>query len=158
MLSIYRVPTMQNRLGRFDTTSFQEIILSSGVFRRETASCFLCFCFFIPLTIRQQSIIYPHIFSTDPLKPHLYRCYSIGIGGWIGEKASPNPARGIGAVWGIDVCGNGGYLRVTRVPHGSPASTLRRLPFTSMLNTWIGSPFSLHMMVAVISITLRLRL
>ena len=43
--------------------------------------CFLCFCFFIPLTIRQQSIIYPHIFSTDSLKPHLYRYYSIGIGG-----------------------------------------------------------------------------
>ena len=198
---------MQNRFGRFDTTSSQEIMLSSGVFRRETASgfypwgnvvshrervaeglcgwrhgnsfpmtqsrtiplpnakhstllqgCFLCFCFFIPLTIRQQSIIYPHIFSTDPLKPHLYRCYSIGIGGWIGEKASPNPARKIGAVWGMDVRGNRGYLRVTRVPHGSPASTLRRLPFTSMLNTWIGSPFSLHMIVAVISITLRLRL
>ena len=36
----YRVPTMQNRFGRFDTTSFQEIILSSGVFRRETASGF----------------------------------------------------------------------------------------------------------------------
>ena len=36
----YRVPTMQNRCGRFDTTSFQEIILSSGVFRRETASGF----------------------------------------------------------------------------------------------------------------------
>ena len=31
---------MQNRLGRFDATSFQEIILSSGVFRRETASGF----------------------------------------------------------------------------------------------------------------------
>ena len=36
----YRVPTMQNRFGRFDTTSFQEIMLSSGVFRRETASGF----------------------------------------------------------------------------------------------------------------------
>ena len=31
---------MQNRFGRFDTTSFQEFILSSGVFRRETASGF----------------------------------------------------------------------------------------------------------------------
>ena len=31
---------MQNRFGRFDTTSFREIILSSGVFRRETASGF----------------------------------------------------------------------------------------------------------------------
>ena len=31
---------MQNRFGRFDTTSFQEIMLSSGVFRRETASGF----------------------------------------------------------------------------------------------------------------------
>ena len=117
-------------LGDVIQTSFQEILLSSGVFRRETASgfypwgnvvsprkrvaeglcgwrhgnsfpmppsrtiplpnakhstllqgCFLCFCFFIPLTIRQQSIIYPHIFSTDSLKPHLYRYYSIGIGG-----------------------------------------------------------------------------
>ena len=38
--SKYRVPTMQNRVGRFDTPSFQEIILSSGVFRRETASGF----------------------------------------------------------------------------------------------------------------------
>ena len=40
VLSKYRVPTMQNRFGKFDTTSFQEIILSSGVFRRETASGF----------------------------------------------------------------------------------------------------------------------
>ena len=31
---------MQNRLGKFDATSFQEIIISSGVFRRETASGF----------------------------------------------------------------------------------------------------------------------
>jgi len=31
---------MQNRFGRFDTTSFQEFILSSGGFRRETASGF----------------------------------------------------------------------------------------------------------------------
>ena len=36
----YRVPTMQNRFGRFDSAFFQEIILSSGVFRRETASGF----------------------------------------------------------------------------------------------------------------------
>ena len=35
-----RIPTIQNRFGRFDTTSFREIILSSGVFRRETASGF----------------------------------------------------------------------------------------------------------------------
>ena len=40
VLSKYRVPTMQNRFGKFDTTSFQEIILSSGVFRRETARGF----------------------------------------------------------------------------------------------------------------------
>ena len=40
VLSKYRVPTMQNRLGRFDATSFQGIILSSGVFRCETASGF----------------------------------------------------------------------------------------------------------------------
>ena len=31
---------MQNRFGRFDSAFFQEIILSSGVFRRETASGF----------------------------------------------------------------------------------------------------------------------
>ncbi|MDD7500023.1 MAG: hypothetical protein SPK60_01120, partial [Sodaliphilus sp.] len=36
----YRVPTMQNRFEKFDTTSYQEIILSLGVFRRETASSF----------------------------------------------------------------------------------------------------------------------
>ena len=36
----YRVPTMQNRFGRFDAVFYQEIILSSGVFRRETASGF----------------------------------------------------------------------------------------------------------------------
>ena len=40
VLSKYRVPTMQNRFGRFDSAFFQEIILSSGVFRRETASGF----------------------------------------------------------------------------------------------------------------------
>ncbi|MDY5953103.1 MAG: hypothetical protein SPJ37_07180 [Sodaliphilus sp.] len=34
---------MQNRFGRFDTPSFQEIILSSGGFRRETASGFYPF-------------------------------------------------------------------------------------------------------------------
>ena len=38
-----RIPTIQNRFGRFDTTSFREIILSSGVFRRETASGFYPF-------------------------------------------------------------------------------------------------------------------
>ncbi|MDD7018704.1 MAG: hypothetical protein PUI32_09280, partial [Bacteroidales bacterium] len=109
----YRVPTMQNRFG-IDSAFFQEFILSSGVFRRETASGFypwgnvdsprervaegLCgwrhgnsfpmtqsaqslrqmrsipclaprlffmFLFLIPFTIRQQSIIYPHKFSTE---------------------------------------------------------------------------------------------
>ncbi len=70
---------MQNCFGKFDATSFQEIILSSGVFRRETASgfypwgkvegprkrvaeglcgwlqgCFFMFLFLIPPTIRQQ--------------------------------------------------------------------------------------------------------
>ena len=40
VLSKCRIPTMQNRCGRFDTTSFREIILSLGVFRRETASGF----------------------------------------------------------------------------------------------------------------------
>ena len=97
------------------TTPFQEIILSSGVFRRETASgfypwgkvdsprkrvaeglcgwrhgnsfpmtqsrtiplpnakhstlpqgCFFMFLFLIPFTIRQQCIIYPQEFSTEP--------------------------------------------------------------------------------------------
>ena len=75
--------------GKFDTTSFQEIILSSGVFRRETASgfypwckvegappnakhstllqgCFFMFLFLIPFTIRQQCILYPQKFSTEP--------------------------------------------------------------------------------------------
>ncbi|MDY5902662.1 MAG: hypothetical protein SPJ60_06815 [Sodaliphilus sp.] len=33
------------RLEKFDAAFYQEIILSPGVFRRETASCFLCFCF-----------------------------------------------------------------------------------------------------------------
>ena len=36
----YRVPTMQNRFGKFDAVFYQEIILSPGVFRRETASGF----------------------------------------------------------------------------------------------------------------------
>ena len=40
VLSKYRVPTGQNRFWEIDTTSFQEFILSSGVFRRETASGF----------------------------------------------------------------------------------------------------------------------
>ena len=40
VLSKYRVPTMQNRFGRFDSAFFREIILLSGVFRRETASGF----------------------------------------------------------------------------------------------------------------------
>jgi len=34
---------MQNRFGRFDTTSFQETMLSSRVFRRKTASGFYPF-------------------------------------------------------------------------------------------------------------------
>ena len=103
------------RLEKFDAVFYQEIIISSGVFRRETASGFypwgnvvsprkrvaegLCgwrhgnsfpmtqsaqslrqmqsiprcpkavffmFLFLIPFTIRQQCIIYPHIFSTEP--------------------------------------------------------------------------------------------
>ena len=29
--------------------------------------CFFMFLFLIPFTIRQQSIIYPHKFSTDPV-------------------------------------------------------------------------------------------
>ena len=33
------------RLEKFDAVFYQEIILSPGVFRRETASGFLCFCF-----------------------------------------------------------------------------------------------------------------
>ena len=41
VLSKYRVPTMQNRFGRFDSAFFREIILLLGVFRRETASGFL---------------------------------------------------------------------------------------------------------------------
>ncbi|MDY3008974.1 MAG: hypothetical protein SOR86_08000, partial [Sodaliphilus sp.] len=35
-----RIPTRQTRFGRVDSAFFQEIILSSGVFRRETASGF----------------------------------------------------------------------------------------------------------------------
>ena len=38
--SKYRVPTIQNRFGRFDAVFYQEIILSPGVFRRETARGF----------------------------------------------------------------------------------------------------------------------
>ena len=117
VLSKYRVPTMQNRFGRFDAVFYKENILSSWVFRRETASGFypwgnvegprkrvaeglcgwrhgnsfpmtqsaqslrqmrsipLCskavfyvFVFFIPFTIRQQCIIYPQKFSTEPKK------------------------------------------------------------------------------------------
>ena len=80
-----------------DTTSFQEIILSSGVFRRETASgfypwskahnpsakceafhvaprLFFMFLFLITFTIRQQCIIYPQKFSTVPasFRPWLF--------------------------------------------------------------------------------------
>ena len=40
VLSKYRVPTMQNRFEKFDAAFYQEIMLSSGVFRRETASGF----------------------------------------------------------------------------------------------------------------------
>ena len=39
----YRVPTMQNRFEKFDAAFYQEIMLSSGVFRRETASGFYPF-------------------------------------------------------------------------------------------------------------------
>ena len=41
----------------------------------------------------------------------------------------------------------------TSVPISSPSITRRRLPGTSMLNTYIGRLFSLHMVVAVRSIT-----
>ena len=34
---------------------------------------FLCFCFFIPFTIRQQCIIYPHKFSTDPIPAYTHQ-------------------------------------------------------------------------------------
>ncbi len=51
-----------------------------------------------------------------------------------------------------------GHQRVTTVPMGSPAITLRRLPYTSMLNTWMGSLLSRAITVAVMSITLRPRL
>ena len=40
----YRVPTMQNRFEKFDAAFYQEIMLSSGVFRRETASGFYPWC------------------------------------------------------------------------------------------------------------------
>ena len=40
VLSKYRVPTLQNRFGKFDAAFYQKIMLSSGVFRRETASGF----------------------------------------------------------------------------------------------------------------------
>ena len=40
----YRELTMKNRFGRFGTISFQEIMLSPGVFRRETASGFYHWC------------------------------------------------------------------------------------------------------------------
>ena len=40
VLSKCCVPTMQNSFGKFDAVSYQEIILLSGVFRRETASGF----------------------------------------------------------------------------------------------------------------------
>ena len=116
------VPTLwRYRFEKFDTTSYQEIILSSGFFRRETASGFypwgnvegprkrvaegLCgwrhgnsfpmtkahsrtakceafhvaprlffmFLFLITLTIRQQSIIYPHKFSTDSIPAYTHQ-------------------------------------------------------------------------------------
>ena len=111
--------------GRFYAASFQEIILSSGVFRRErravfilgamwnalvrgwrsdcvvggmetrfqwrkahsrTAKCeafhfaprlFFMFLFLIPFTIRQQCIIYPQEFSTEP-------GFSVVCGGYLG--------------------------------------------------------------------------
>ena len=51
-----------------------------------------------------------------------------------------------------------GYQRVTTVPMGSPAMTLWRLPYTSMLKTWMGNLLSRAMTVAVMSMTLRPRL
>ena len=56
----YRVPTMQNRLG--DLTIPPPNAKHSTLFQ----GCFFMFLFLIPFTIRQQCIIYPHIFFTDP--------------------------------------------------------------------------------------------
>ena len=46
---------------------------------------------------------------------------------------------------------------VTNVPISSPLSTFMRLPRVFMSNTYMGILFSLHMVKAVMSITLRLR-
>ena len=89
---------MQNRFGNLIPLFYQEIILSPGVFRRETArgfypwgkahnpyaKCeafhiaprlFFMFLFFIPFTILQQCIIYPQYFSTEPLKINEFSNY-----------------------------------------------------------------------------------
>ena len=90
-------PYHAKSFGKFDTTSFQEFVLSPGVFRRETASGFypwgnvvsprkrvaegLCvaprlffmFLFLIPFTIRQHCIIYPHKFSTDSIPAYTHQ-------------------------------------------------------------------------------------
>ena len=49
MLSKYRVPTMQNRFGKFDAVFYQEIM----------------FLFLVLFTIRQYCIISPQKFSTE---------------------------------------------------------------------------------------------
>ena len=51
---------MQNRLGNL--TIPPPNAKHSTLFQ----GCFFMFLFLIPFTIRQQSIIYPHIFFTDP--------------------------------------------------------------------------------------------
>ena len=89
MLSKYRVPTMQNRLGDLICPPSKKSFYYQGFFavkwravfilgaKRTVAppnakhstllqDCFLCFCFLIPFTIRQQCIIYPPKFSTGP--------------------------------------------------------------------------------------------
>ena len=85
----YRVPTMQNRLGDLICPPSKKSFYYQGFFavkwravfilgaKRTVAppnakhstllqDCFLCFCFLIPFTIRQQCIIYPPKFSTGP--------------------------------------------------------------------------------------------
>ncbi len=50
-----------------------------------------------------------------------------------------------------------GRQSCTRVPIGSPSITFFRFPTVSISNTMSGRPFSLHIVVAVRSITFRLR-
>lgn len=67
----------------------------------------------------------------------------------------------------LEVASSGGHHAVivrrqgcqlcTSVPIGSPSITFFRLPTMSMLNTYIGRLFSLHMVVAVRSITFKPR-